>query len=309
MFSEVVKNIQSGLNRKLASIVLFSILLIEFIVLIPSVISYQKTQVRVAESHAELLIETLESLLVKQGTITDPQQFSEHLQHHEMVKGFSICGKAGCIIRSGEAVSPTHEASGEVGAVITKGIPSIEVTRHLAGSNDKLWIVLKIESAVDAMVVAYTWKTLGIIALISIFVTLASLISIVLVVINPVLKLKQTMYLAMEDPTQPTKYILENNNQDEIADLTQTYNRLLFDISHYQDQLNESKREVERGLSASEARWKFALEGSGDGVWDWNPLTDSVFFSSQFLDKLGYQESTFIDQMWLFGNSRGWHKM
>ncbi|NTU60331.1 MAG: PAS domain S-box protein, partial [Deltaproteobacteria bacterium] len=34
-------------------------------------------------------------------------------------------------------------------------------------------------------------------------------------------------------------------------------------------------------LSASEERWKFALEGAGDGIWDWNVVTDAAFFSER----------------------------
>lgn len=298
MFSEITKIIQSGLNRKLASTVLFSILLVEFMLLIPSVIQYKESQVNMVEMHADLLIETLDSALFNSGKINDPKEFSNHLQNHEVVRGFSICNKDGCMIRNGEATDPMNESMGESNTKLSEDSSRMEVTRHLKRSSEPLWVVLRIDSTmIHHMVVRYIWNTLGLIALISIFVTLAALVGIVLIVINPILKLKQTMYLAMEDPTQPTKYILENTNQDEIADLTQTYNRFLFDISHYQDQLTESKREVERGLSASEARWKFALEGSGDGVWDWNPTTDEVFFSKQFMDNLGYEEGDFIDKM------------
>ncbi len=298
MMSEVTKIIKSGLNRKLAGIVLFSILLVEFVVLFPSVAKYKESQIHMVEMHADLLIETLDSSLLSSGTIENPKEFSSHLQNHEMVRGFSICGENGCMIRSGEAVDPMSESQGMKNTMLSEDSLRMEVTSPLKGSAEKLWVVLRVDSSmIHHMVIHYIWNVLGLIAIISIFVTLAALVGIAFVVINPIIKLKQTMNLAMEDPTQPTKYVLENRNQDEIADLTRTYNRLLFDISHYQDQLNESKREVERGLTASEARWKFALEGSGDGVWDWNPITDEVYFSKQFMDNLGYGEGEFINKM------------
>jgi diguanylate cyclase (GGDEF)-like protein/PAS domain S-box-containing protein len=43
-------------------------------------------------------------------------------------------------------------------------------------------------------------------------------------------------------------------------------------------------------LEQSEFRWKFALEGVGDGVWDWNSQTDSVYFSRRWREMLGYGE-------------------
>ena len=41
-------------------------------------------------------------------------------------------------------------------------------------------------------------------------------------------------------------------------------------------------------LKISEDRWKYALEGAGDGVWDWNLQTDYVYFSDQWKKMLGY---------------------
>lgn len=43
-------------------------------------------------------------------------------------------------------------------------------------------------------------------------------------------------------------------------------------------------------LRLSEQRWQFALESSGDGVWDWNTVTNKVFFSHRWKQMLGYND-------------------
>ena len=59
---------------------------------------------------------------------------------------------------------------------------------------------------------------------------------------------------------------------------------VLFGISR--DVSERQKAEV--ALRESEARWNFALEGSGDGVWDWNTQTNEVYYSRQWKEMLGY---------------------
>jgi PAS domain S-box-containing protein len=49
-------------------------------------------------------------------------------------------------------------------------------------------------------------------------------------------------------------------------------------------------KQTEEALRESEARWQFALEGAGDGVWDWNLQTSEIFFSQQWKAMLGYAE-------------------
>jgi PAS domain S-box-containing protein len=51
--------------------------------------------------------------------------------------------------------------------------------------------------------------------------------------------------------------------------------------------ISERKR-AEEALRDSEYRWKFAVEGSGDGLWDWNLLENTVFFSTRWKETLGF---------------------
>ncbi|MDT8310394.1 MAG: CHASE domain-containing protein [Methylophaga sp.] len=46
-------------------------------------------------------------------------------------------------------------------------------------------------------------------------------------------------------------------------------------------------------LAQTEARWKHALEGSGEGVWDWSIVDDNVIFSDKLLTMLGFEPGEF----------------
>jgi len=88
--------------------------------------------------------------------------------------------------------------------------------------------------------------------------------------------LKKLAILAMSDQyPQPLPIV----SQNEIGDLIGGFNHLLEVLG---------KREV--ALKESEFRWKFAIEGSGDGLWDWDLTTSTVFFSKTWKNMLGYPE-------------------
>ncbi|GAB1543571.1 PAS domain S-box protein [Scytonema sp. NUACC21] len=59
-------------------------------------------------------------------------------------------------------------------------------------------------------------------------------------------------------------------------------------ISQIQD-ITDLKR-AEESLRISEERWRYVLEGNGDGLWDWNAQTKEVFFSHRWKEMLGFSD-------------------
>jgi diguanylate cyclase (GGDEF)-like protein/PAS domain S-box-containing protein/hemerythrin-like metal-binding protein len=58
-----------------------------------------------------------------------------------------------------------------------------------------------------------------------------------------------------------------------------------------------AQRRTEQALRESEERWKFALEGSGEGVWDWNIQTGEANFSPRWKQMLGYTDQELANEL------------
>jgi diguanylate cyclase (GGDEF)-like protein/PAS domain S-box-containing protein len=60
------------------------------------------------------------------------------------------------------------------------------------------------------------------------------------------------------------------------------------------------RKHAETQLAESQFRWKFAIEGSGDGVWDWNIVSNEVNFSRRYKEMLGYSDEDIraVKQEW-----------
>ena len=72
------------------------------------------------------------------------------------------------------------------------------------------------------------------------------------------------------------------------APLRDSEGRLIGILGISRDQTEAKLAELE--LRRSEARWQFALDGSGDGIWDWDMRSGHVFYSHQWKAMLGHAE-------------------
>jgi PAS domain S-box-containing protein len=55
-------------------------------------------------------------------------------------------------------------------------------------------------------------------------------------------------------------------------------------------------KQKEEELHLAETRWQFALEGSNQGVWDWDVVSNQIFFSKHWKAMLGFKENEISDR-------------
>ncbi len=61
-------------------------------------------------------------------------------------------------------------------------------------------------------------------------------------------------------------------------------------------QQNKEREKAQKDLALSEERWKFALEGAGDGVWDRNLQTGEAVVSKRYKELYGFSENELLNR-------------
>jgi PAS domain S-box-containing protein len=88
-------------------------------------------------------------------------------------------------------------------------------------------------------------------------------------------------------PDGTVRWVLRRSCTAGIDETGQLRVGVLIDITDH--------KRVESDLLESETRWKLAMEGAGDGVWDWNLQTGEEFFSQRIRAMFGYADDELAD--------------
>lgn len=138
----------------------------------------------------------------------------------------------------------------------------------------------KIKQALDELLLSSLIEFV----LISITLTLLLFVAIQRFLLNPIY---QTVAVIQQtdDSGIPTQEI-KASGPAEIAQLTQTINTMIYAI-----------RTSRAALAESEFRWKFAVDGRGDGLWDWQIETGAVYYSPQWKQLLKCPPDATVDSV------------
>ena len=83
------------------------------------------------------------------------------------------------------------------------------------------------------------------------------------------------------------------DRDDELGRLSLNFNQMLKAFEEKEQDILK----VQSDLSASEERFNLAMQGSNDGLWDWDIITDKVYYSPQWKKMLGYEEDEISDSL------------
>jgi diguanylate cyclase (GGDEF)-like protein/PAS domain S-box-containing protein len=78
---------------------------------------------------------------------------------------------------------------------------------------------------------------------------------------------------------------------DEITEAALVFNRMANEIESGVSERKKANNE----LKAAEELWRLALEGSGDGVWDWDIVESKVKYSKRWKEIIGFAEDELSD--------------
>ncbi len=124
---------------------------------------------------------------------------------------------------------------------------------------------------------------------ISLLLILSLFITIRLFILTPLSDIASTINNIDADgiPIDP----VPRQGPKEISILAHTMNKMISAIRNSRVELEEQHQSLER----EKERFQLAIDGTNNGLWDWNLQTDEVIHSTRFETMLGYEEGELPD--------------
>ncbi|MGB3491620.1 MAG: adenylate/guanylate cyclase domain-containing protein [Elainellaceae cyanobacterium] len=216
-----------------------SIVVVEAVILVPSYLRREREQLRNLETISFEVLSSLMQLPMDEGQQAASDSFS--------IQYLPQTVNADSVIRGGELYLPNGELISSFGET-----PSIaftpelvnEMSRDRSPNGDRYdvsWPAAKMDgayvlivrhdsSAINADLRAFAWRVVGLVLIISIVVTLATMAALGIAVIAPILKLREDLLLAgdaiSEEMAAPRFQTLQTQRKDELGDVMEAFHQM-----------------------------------------------------------------------------------
>ncbi|MBL4740559.1 MAG: ATP-binding protein [Sneathiella sp.] len=211
----------------------FAILIVEAVILLFSVNSYEQDRLAEVEREALVVMRTIVRVVQSEGNI--PEEFPEIsnlLRDNTVLLGARIFDKKGKELSS----------LGEKPALFDPGFNKTKVTLRSILEDparmDVLWPPLRSKSdyfvsaridigEISPQINSFIWRIAGLTLIISLFVTAVTMLTLERTLLSPIKFLRDRLRQASEDPNNPVNYVMKVTSDDEWGDVVAAYNRML----------------------------------------------------------------------------------
>ena len=139
----------------------------------------------------------------------------------------------------------------------------------VAGRLDSGWI--------ESDLVAFVWRVIGLVLLISVFVSGAAMFILGRLILRPMLTLRAHLVAARQDPANADRYTLDEREGDELGDMIGALNNLLYEVS-------KTRRD---DLEERENRFRDFANAASDWFWEMDENLRFSYFSDRFTEVTG----------------------
>lgn len=131
------------------------------------------------------------------------------------------------------------------------------------------------------------------VVLISFLMVVLSSFVVEMAMVKPVLEITRRFRLFQEGTLDLKDRLPVSKQQDEISGLVRWFNTFLETL--------QARQQAEIALVESRERYSLALQGSNDGIWDWDLRTNTMHYSTRWKEMLGIDKNCALEdpQDWL----------
>ena len=218
---------RSRLCRFVAASVFLSILIVEAVILVPSVFNYKRDLLESLDRSGRYATQAVLGVMGEES----PDQVLKMALGNAILTGASIFDGNGVNIGSFGEQPSTHITA--AGADALSGAQMVSSDRaeafwYIDGIEKEVYVLARLDASdigdeIFAFIIRITFLVLGI----SVFVTATTMVVLGATVIKPLLTLHERIGLAGKDPRNPEKYQIKSVGSNELGEVTLAFNGLV----------------------------------------------------------------------------------